>query len=128
MARKKYTLDYLIKSSPKILYNFLATPSGLSQWFADDVKSVKNDFSFFWDGFEEKAMLIGKEDNVYVRFRMLDEKSKNEYFELRIERSPVTNDTILLLTDFVDEEEYEDQRLLWNSLIDNLINKVGGRS
>ena len=127
MARKKYTLDYIVKSSPNILFNFLSTSSGLSQWFADDVKSIKNDFSFFWDGYEEKAMLVGKEDRSFVRFHMI-EGVDGEYFELKIERSPITGDTILIITDFGDDDEIEDQTRLWNSMVDSLISKVGGRN
>ncbi|MFM2049360.1 MAG: hypothetical protein RI955_1908, partial [Bacteroidota bacterium] len=38
MSKKKaFTLEYIVKSSPSILYDFISTTSGLAQWFADRV-------------------------------------------------------------------------------------------
>ncbi len=125
MARIKYTLDYVIKSSPTILYNFLSTPSGLAQWFAEHVDNMEDSYSFFWDGFEEKANVIEKEDNSFIKFRMADAEG-DEFLEFRIERSPITGDTVLIITDFADDYELDDQKQLWNSQVDSLISSVGG--
>ncbi len=125
MARIKYTLDYVIKSSPTILYNFLTNPSGLSQWFADHVDSLEDSYSFFWDGYEEKAKVLELEENNFIKFRM-DEAEEDEFLEFRIEKSPVTGDTILIITDFADDDDKEDQVRLWNSQIKSLISRVGG--
>ena len=57
MDKVRIDLEYIIKTSPTILFNCLSTPSGLSEWFADDV-NIKNDrYTFFWDGSEETAIL-----------------------------------------------------------------------
>lgn len=125
MGRVKYELDFVVKSSPTILFNFLSTPSGLSQWFADHVDNIEDKFSFFWDGFEEKAVVIEKEENIFIKFQMADGEP-GEYFEFRIEKSPVTGDTILLISDFADDYDLEDQKILWDSQVHRLISKVGG--
>ncbi len=125
MARVKYTLDYVIKSSPTILFNFLSTPSGLAQWFAEHVDNTEDNYSFFWEGVEEKANVIDKEDKIFIKFRMEDAEG-DEYLEFRIERSPITGDTILIITDFADDYDMEDQKQLWNSQVDSLISRVGG--
>ena len=128
MGRVKFTRDYVIKSSPTILYNFLSTPSGLAQWFADHVDSFEKNFSFFWDGTEEKAEMLEKEDNVYIRFQMEDADDDKEYLEFRIQKSPVTGDTVLVITDFADDYDLEDQQQLWDSQVDGLVARVGGRN
>jgi len=128
MGRVKFTRDYVIKSSPTILYNFLSTPSGLAQWFADHVDSFEKNFSFFWDGNEEKAQMLEKEDNVHIRFKMDDADDVNEYLEFRIEKSPVTGDTVLVITDFADDYDLEDQQQLWDSQVNGLVARVGGRN
>jgi len=44
---EKFELEYIIKSSPAILFNYLSTPDGLSQWFADNVNIKDNKFYFY---------------------------------------------------------------------------------
>lgn len=126
MSREKYSFEYVIGSSPNILYKFLVTPSGLAQWFAHHVKSRKNVFSFFWDGYEEEAILLEKESRSFVRFQM-EENEEGEFLEFRITKSPVTGDTILTVTGFADDDEVGDQKILWDRQISRLIARVGGR-
>lgn len=58
--KQKYTLEFEIKSSPKILYNYLSTASGLEEWFADKVNIREGDFIFHWEGSEQRARIINK--------------------------------------------------------------------
>ena len=61
----KYQLEYPIHSSINILYKRLSNPSGLSEWFADDVHIRHDVYTFFWDGSEQAARSeerrVGKE-------------------------------------------------------------------
>ena len=41
-------------------------------------------------------------------------------------KSPITNETILKITDFSDSDELEDQIQLWESQIDELKKAIGG--
>ena len=126
MARIKYTVDYLIKSSPTILFDFLSTASGLSQWFADRVEDNNADeLVFFWEGYPEKAAIVDAVDNEFIRFEM-ESGEDEEYLEFRIEKSEVTADTILIITDFADKTDIPDQKKLWDSQIKTLTNRVGG--
>ena len=43
----KYTLEFPINSSVNILYKRLSTPSGLSEWFANDVLIEDTNNTFF---------------------------------------------------------------------------------
>ena len=61
MERIKLELEFVIKSSPTILFQYLSTPSGLVEWFCDDVNiKGSKQYSFFWDGSENKAELVKK--------------------------------------------------------------------
>jgi uncharacterized protein YndB with AHSA1/START domain len=60
MEKKKFELEYTMNTSPKVLYNRLSTPSGLAEWFADDVNLQGNLFTFIWDGSEQEAELLQK--------------------------------------------------------------------
>src|SRR6476646_5163481 len=96
VAKKKimYALEYPIKCSPTILYEFLATAVGLQEWFADKVEQRDNMFYFYWNGSVDVAEKIEDFENNYVRYRW-DYYDEDEFFEFRIEQSAVTSMTIL---------------------------------
>ena len=121
----KYTLEYPIHSSIKILYARLSTLSGLSEWFADDVNSRGKKFSFFWDGSEEVAELITKKTDQFIKFRWEEEEDEEAYFEFRITTDDLTNDVSLLVTDYADEDEVEESKQLWESQINSLLHAIG---
>mgnify|MGYP000008648348 CR=1 FL=1 len=62
--KKKFTLEYEIKSSPKILYSFLNEPNGLAQWFADDVSYRDQQYTFTWDEEHSTAKLVSIKENM----------------------------------------------------------------
>jgi uncharacterized protein YndB with AHSA1/START domain len=125
MVKKQlYTLEYPVRCSPSILYEFLSTPSGLQEWFADKVDERDNVFSFSWNGTQEKAELIEKEEGKYVRYHWTN-TPKNEYFEFRIEKAEISNQTILIITDFAEKKDIKDQSLLWESQVKELFHRLG---
>ena len=119
-----YTLEYPVRCSPGILYDFLRTPAGMQEWFADKVDERDDQFSFSWNGTEEKAELIDSEEDRFVRFRW-DYMTKDEYFEWRIDKSEVTNQTILVISDFADKKEIKDQSRLWEYQVKELFHRIG---
>ena len=102
----KYELEFQIRSSVNILFSCLSTPSGLSEWFADDVNCNRNDYTFIWEGSEQEAELIKIANNYLVRFRWLD-YPEDTFFEFRIEIDEITNDVVLHVIDFAEENEVE---------------------
>jgi len=126
MGHKKqiFTMEYPIRCSPSILYEFLATPSGLQEWFADKVNQRDNTFSFAWEGATDEAELVAAVENELVRYHWEDD-AEDEYFEFKIMTSSVTNETTLLITDFAADYELKDQQLLWDSQINDLKQRIG---
>ena len=121
----KYELEYIIHTSTPILFEFLTTPSGLSEWFCDDVNIRDNVYSFQWDENLQNARLIKFIEESVVRYQWLD-KNDNTYFEFRIERDDLTNDISLIVADFADTpEDKHSSTLLWNSQIDKLLSVLG---
>ncbi|MEO6902998.1 MAG: START-like domain-containing protein [Bacteroidia bacterium] len=121
----KFELEYVIRTSPGILYEFITTPSGLSEWFADDVNIRDGIFTFYWDGSQQKARLLGFKEDKYVRMQWLD-KMEGTYFEFKIERDELTGDVSLIITDFADEvSDMQTSKLLWDSQIGTLLNVLG---
>lgn len=125
MSKKvKYSLEYPVKCSPAILYNFLTTSSGLSEWFADKVEDNNNGFDFTWADSTQHAAVLDKEENVFVRYRWED-SPEDEYFEFRIDKSEITNQTILVVSDFADKKEIKDASLLWGTQVKDLLYRIG---
>lgn len=123
---EKIVIEYIAHSSPGVLYNRLATASGLAEWFADDVTIDKDGlYHFVWDGEEEVAELLGKKSGEYVKFRWthLDDDT---YFEFRFKTDPLTKELALMITDFVEEGEEEETRQLWANQVDELMRILGG--
>jgi hypothetical protein len=106
------------------LFDFLRTPAGLQEWFADKVDERDGVFSFSWNGTEDKAELLESEEDKFVRFRW-NHMAKDEYFEWRIEKSEVTNQTILVISDFADKKEIKDQSQLWEYQVKELFHRIG---
>lgn len=124
MAKQLYTLEFPVRCSPVILYDFLASPAGLQEWFADRVDDRDNVFSFTWNGTIEKAEVLEKEQDKFIRFHWLH-APKEEYFEFKIEKSEVTNQTILVIKDFAEKKEIKDQSMVWNYQVKELFHRLG---
>jgi len=123
--KTKYELEYPINSSPKVLYNRLSTPSGLSEWFADDVNLHGSVFTFIWEKSQQQAEVIQRKDNKYIRFRWLDDDDIESYFEFRITQDELTGDVSLLITDFARDDEKPDAVDLWDTQIAELKHVIG---
>ena len=126
MASKNiFQIEFPIRSSLRILFNQISTPSGLSEWFADNVNLNGKNYTFFWDGDEQDAELLSKKNNQSIKFRWTDEP-KDTYFELKIVVDDITQDISLIVTDFAeDEEDKEEAKLLWNKQIEKLRQSIG---
>lgn len=124
MAKQLYTLEFPVRCSPGILYEFLSSPAGLQEWFADKVDDRDNIFSFTWNGSVEKAEVLEKEQDKFIRFHWLH-APKEEYFEFKIEKSEVTNQTILVIKDFAEKKELKDQSMLWDYQVKELFHRLG---
>jgi hypothetical protein len=126
MSKKiKYTVEYPVRCSPVILYEFLSTTSGLQEWFADKVEEEDDVFSFSWSGAAaEEAEVLEKEENKMIRFHWVD-SPKDEYFEFSIDKSEVTNQTILVIHDFAEKKDIKDQSQLWETQVKELFHRLG---
>ena len=51
--------------------------------------------------------------------------AKDEYFEFRIEKTEITNQTILVIKDFAEKKEIKDQTQLWDYQIKELFHRLG---
>ena len=125
MSKKQlFSLEYPVRCSPTILYEFLSTSSGLQEWFADKVDDQDGVFSFSWNGSEETAEVVAQEEERFIRFHW-SHAPADEYFEFSIEKSEVTNQTILVIKDFAEKRDIKDQSMLWDHQVKDLFHRLG---
>ncbi|MCZ6595032.1 MAG: START-like domain-containing protein [Bacteroidetes bacterium] len=121
----KYEMEFPIQVSPSLLYQYISTPSGLSEWYADNVNSRGIDFIFIWEGSEEQAKLLGKKNGERIKFRWEEDEGTDYYFELRIQVDEITKDVSLMVTDFAEEDEIDEGKMLWENMVSSLRHILG---
>jgi len=126
-SKIRYEIEFPINSSPQLLYQYISTPSGLSEWFADNVNSRGEFFTFIWNDSEEKARLCSKKSGEKVRFKWVDDNNKDTdyFFEINILVDEITKDVSLMVVDFANKGEVEEATLLWENQISDLKHLIG---
>jgi hypothetical protein len=75
-------------------------------------------------GVPDKAEILDQEEDKFIRFRWLHGE-KNEYFEFSIEKTEISNQTILVIKDFAEKNEIKDQSQLWGYQVKDLFHRIG---
>ncbi|MFL2634201.1 MAG: START-like domain-containing protein [Candidatus Marisimplicoccus sp.] len=125
--KKEFVIEYDFQSSPQLLFQYLSTASGLSEWFSDDVNYRGEKYTFIWGDSEEYARVLSKKINEKIRFQWIngEDDEKDYFFEFKIQMDEITKDVSLIITDYADENELEEAKLLWDSLISDLKQVLG---
>jgi len=123
----KYELEFPIQASPSLLFQYISTPSGLSEWFADNINSRGEVFTFIWGESEEAAKLLTKKSGERIKMRWLDDEDTSYYFEMRIQVDEITKDVSLMVTDFAEEDEIDESKMLWENMVSDLKQVLGSK-
>jgi len=123
--KTKYEMEFPIQASPSLLFQYISTPSGLSEWYADNVNSRGEFFTFIWEGSEEKAKLVSKKSDERIKFKWIDDEDTPYFFELRIQVDDITKDVSLMITDFAEEDEVDEGKMLWENMVSDLKQILG---
>lgn len=123
----RYEIEFPINSSPSLLYQYISTPSGLQEWFADVVNARDEFFTFSWNGTEENARLSLKKNDERVKFKWIDENKKDTeyFFEILIMEDEITKDVSINIIDFAEEDEIDEMKQLWSNQISDLKHIIG---
>ena len=121
---KEIRLEFFLNTSPAVLFSRISTPSGLAEWFADNVKVEGKVFTFIWGETEKKAAILAMVTNESIRFRWTDLEPFYE-FGFNIMRDELTGDVALVVTDHTDDDDVEDTRNLWCSQVAKLKQMIG---
>ena len=125
LKKRRIVLEYVFRTSPDLLFEFISSPSGLSEWFADNVNVSGDIYTFFWNGSQQQAKMLNFREGKSISFQWLD-KEEFAFFELRIEKNELTDDISLIITDYADsEEDKEAFSMIWESQIHKLMVLIG---
>lgn len=130
-TKARFVAEFPVNASPKILFPYLATASGLTQWFCDDVRYVEGQrLNFIWDNENHYAEMSGQRLNRAVRFVFLDEHrqplSDANYLEFSLDLSQVTDEVYLRVVDYSAAHDPAEQQEMWEGLVAKLREQVGG--
>lgn len=130
-TKTRFVVEFPINASPKILFPYLATASGLSQWFCDDVRYIEGQrLNFIWDHENHYAEISGQRLNRAVRFVFLDEHrqpvSDATFLEFTLDASQVTDEVYLRVVDYSAANDAGEQQEMWDGLVAKLREQVGG--
>lgn len=123
--RVMFTIDFLLKASPTIVYHFITTPSCLVRWFCDAVDITNEYYTFSWNGNIEVAELLDDIEDERLRFTWLDGEDEEDFFEFRISTADITDETILEIVDYAWVDEVEEQKELWRTQVEKLRKETG---
>ncbi len=129
MGGLKFEKEYEFNASRRMLFPYVSTAGGLSQWYADDV-TIDEDklFHFVWEGDSHRAKLVAQRANSYVKFEFVDDLVNGEpaFTEIRLDENELTQSVYLKIFDYSDIGEEDEAHELWDHLIQNLKEIVGG--
>jgi uncharacterized protein YndB with AHSA1/START domain len=117
---EKFTLEFQLKTTPKLLFTLISTPEGLSRWFADQVVVVDDVFHFKWQDSEQTARLVQSKDNNFVKFQWLDDFHKDMILEMQIVHEAVSSEVGLIVTDYAESGDLDFSQRLWNTQVGQL--------
>ncbi len=123
----KFELEFPIQASPSLLYQYISTPSGLSEWFADNINSRGEIFTFIWGESEEEAKLLTKKSGERIKLRWLADEDTSYFFEMRIQVDEITKDVSLMITDYAEDDEVEEGKMLWENMVTDLKHILGSK-
>ncbi|HRH99697.1 MAG TPA: START-like domain-containing protein [Saprospiraceae bacterium] len=124
MARVQVQVDFMFKASPSIIYLFITQATCFVRWFCDEVDNVGDRYTFSWDGSEEIATMIMDIEDELVKYQWDDRP--DEFLQFRIYKTDITNETILEITDYCDDDEVKETKDIWEMYIKKLKASCGG--
>ena len=130
---QKLTIEYpLSTQSPRIVWELISNAHGLQKWLADNVTDEADTLTFTWghpwtERDTKQSRVIEKEKYSYIRLLWdYHEDTPEAIWEMRIEKSDLTDELNLLITDYAqDDEEEAELRELWDANLERL-HRVSG--
>lgn len=129
--KKRIILEYeLNATSPSIIWPVISEASGLERWFADEVEWKGSSLKFTWgtsymNKDERNATIVKEQKEKLIRFKWDGDEDPEAYCEMKIEIGEITNDCVLVITDFAEADDLDSLRELWDDNMESLHQATG---
>ena len=126
----KFVGEFEINASKAMLFPYLSTATGLSQWFADDVNTdnLNKTLIFLLDGEEKIARIDSLKNNQYVKFTFISDdenKQDEDYIEFRLEINELTQSVFIKIIEYTETDDLDELYQIWKNLLSNLKEIIG---
>ncbi len=111
----KFTLEFPMKVSPKLLYTLISTSEGLARWFADKINVSEDKFVFEWEGSVQSARLIEFKENEYVKFEWLDDYHEGYLLVMEIQHESISGESALIISDYSEASDVDFSKMWWTT-------------
>lgn len=131
MESNKISIERELRSkSANIIWALMSTPEGLAKWLADEVTRDGDTLTFTWGNTwshheTRTAAVIDRKDYEYIRLRWSEDEYHDTYLELRMEKSDITGDYILVITDYAPDGDTATLEDIWDANMDALHRSTG---
>jgi hypothetical protein len=126
MQKEKYHIEFVFdKAGKSIIWDYISSAAGLSEWFSDKVATDGKIYTFTWGKYSAGAEIISLSSGNYIRFHWLEDENPNAFFELLLHKNELTGEIILEITDFAEKQEKDSAINLWESQIKTLTRVLG---
>ncbi len=131
MKKQRIHIEHELKSnSPTIIWQLIGTPEGLARWIADEVTLDGTTLTLTWGETWRhheirKAEITNLAKQSYLRLHWHDDPDPEAYLELRMEYNELTDDYMLLITDFATEDDVDSLHDLWDDNLERLHQSSG---
>lgn len=132
MSKYKFVKEYAFRASAKMLYPYISTVQGLSEWFVDKVwVDEEGVFHFEWQNEHLKAVMKTHKANSFVKFEFFPKQGDDgsgpaNYVDIHLNPDELTGLTYFKVTDFSEMNDEVELNELWDNFTNTLKEKVGG--
>ncbi|GAB2537336.1 hypothetical protein GCM10027189_19430 [Rufibacter soli] len=131
MSKIKFVREYSLNASPKMLYPYLSTASGLAQWLCESAQQIGDrKYRLTWDNQNYIAEMTSHRTNKSVRLTFPETGNgvphDYSYIDFTIETSELTQEQYLRVIDYTDVGDVEQLAELWDNQVLTLRELIGG--
>jgi uncharacterized protein YndB with AHSA1/START domain len=130
--KKEFTIEFEMNTSPQLIFSFVDTSDGLQEWFADKVTQNNHFYIFIWDQSQEIAIKMESKKNEWVKYAWVENENEDinnidpeAIIKFAIIQHELTGDVSLMISFFEEEDEFENEKVVWEHQIQKLKRTMG---
>lgn len=131
MKKKRINIEHNLRCKhANIIWPLLSTEAGLQKWIADEVTREGDTLSFTWGEVWShheirQAKILEEDQGKRIRYAWVPDEDEEAFWELAIERSDITGDYVLVITDYAFPDDVDSLYDIWDQNLEQLHQSTG---